>query len=660
MDGKKRPMVKSWLEYTKRFATDEEIARWAAAGHNIAVVCGKISGVVVADHDTHQVPARAADFPETATQQTSRGWHWVFKWPGYHVANTTKKRFGFEIRGDHGYFLVEPSVNAETGVVYTWTRRPEDGIAAAPDWLFAPPNPAPVSEPSADTLTRWLAGGATQGERNVAAASVAGWLIRGVTSAERETRVWPILQAWNRLNQPPLGEHETDQKDALRVVFESITRKEQHKPRRVPGPKIGGGVMMDKKIDPLKWIVGTILPSGLTVFAGRPKSGKSWLALKAAFSVAAGLPLWHEVPTGSASTLGDLVRSRSFGVAPGKVLYLALEDSLLRVQTRLRMVWEAYPEVQQLTLNNIDFRFEWPSLKDGGADHIQTYIDENSDLKLIVVDTMRAMHGGSQVTRDIVQSDYDNVMSLEKLVKDKGIALLAVDHLNKPKAGQGDDIFDRVLGTTGVTSAVDNMWALVKKDQAGVFWVKGRDIEAMEFNLQWDEQTSWEMLSDRQAAKESGKDIIAVLADAREPLSLGDISDRTGTSRTRVKQAIWRMVKSKRLVKSGYGKQIRFGLPEWGRTSDGVVETSTEGTPEPRRRRREGAVVGAANRKDTPARRGDGVSSEDQSRSPLLDRSAEVGGNVGVDSGDSGELISPGVGSGNVLSDQEKAIVEGL
>ena len=60
---------------------------------------------------------------------------------------------------------------------------------------------------------------------------------------------------------------------------------------------------------PPRWAVPGIVPVGLSSLAGRPKLGKSWLALQIAVAVGCG------------GRLFDLK------IDPGKVLYLALEDS---------------------------------------------------------------------------------------------------------------------------------------------------------------------------------------------------------------------------------------------------------------------------------------------------------------------------------------------
>src|SRR5262249_563219 len=70
-----------------------------------------------------------------------------------------------------------------------------------------------------------------------------------------------------------------------------------------------------------KFAVPGLVPHGLSILAGRPKIGKSWLALALADSVSRG-----------ALALGNIATER------GPVLYLGLEDNLRRLQQRLRAV----------------------------------------------------------------------------------------------------------------------------------------------------------------------------------------------------------------------------------------------------------------------------------------------------------------------------------
>src|SRR6185312_11910722 len=68
--------------------------------------------------------------------------------------------------------------------------------------------------------------------------------------------------------------------------------------------------------DPL-WIIPGLLPEGVTLLAGRPKAGKSCLALDLALALAGTMPALGELPT-----------------AQGDVLFLGLEDSLRHMYNR--------------------------------------------------------------------------------------------------------------------------------------------------------------------------------------------------------------------------------------------------------------------------------------------------------------------------------------
>src|SRR5262245_13197747 len=70
--------------------------------------------------------------------------------------------------------------------------------------------------------------------------------------------------------------------------------------------------------EPIKYVVPGIIVEGLTLFAGKPKIGKSWLLLHAAVAVARG-----------GFTLGDK------HCIEGDVLYCALEDNERRLQSRV-------------------------------------------------------------------------------------------------------------------------------------------------------------------------------------------------------------------------------------------------------------------------------------------------------------------------------------
>ena len=80
---------------------------------------------------------------------------------------------------------------------------------------------------------------------------------------------------------------------------------------------IDADTLMSTSLPPTRFIIDRLLPQGLHILAGAPKVGKSWLALWLCLQVAQGTSVWD------------------FPTHRGTVLYLCLEDSLTRIQSRL-------------------------------------------------------------------------------------------------------------------------------------------------------------------------------------------------------------------------------------------------------------------------------------------------------------------------------------
>jgi hypothetical protein len=122
--------------------------------------------------------------------------------------------------------------------------------------------------------------------------------------------------------------------------------------------------LRSKEFPKLVWTVDGLIPEGLCMLAGKPKSKKSWLALGIAVGVASG---------GRAFNYYD--------VTQGRVLYLDLESNQRRMKSRLQGIIsdrEAWP-------SNFDIATEWKRGAEGIA-LLEGYCEAHSDTRLIVID----------------------------------------------------------------------------------------------------------------------------------------------------------------------------------------------------------------------------------------------------------------------------------
>lgn len=171
-DGK-TPEIR-WSEFQQRRPTEEEVRRWFTWPLNIAVVTGRISGVVVIDLDSFQAICWAKRvLPYTPWQtRTPRGFHLWYRHSGILVRNQARLdthpdgRLEIDVRGDGGYAIGPGSVH-KTGCVYEFAGDwsvPRDGLPRFwPGWVVRPQKASPKRPPTrpigdiAERARRYLA-----------------------------------------------------------------------------------------------------------------------------------------------------------------------------------------------------------------------------------------------------------------------------------------------------------------------------------------------------------------------------------------------------------------------------------------------------------------------------------------------------------------------
>ena len=234
---------------------------------------------------------------------------------------------------------------------------------------------------------------------------------------------------------------------------------------------IDADTLQSTAYEPVSFVVDDLLPQGLHLLAGAPKIGKSWLALWLCLCAAQGKPLW------------------TFATRPCEVLYLCLEDSFQRIQSRLFDLTEDAPPT-------LHFAVMSQQLHNGLVEQIEQFLKEHPQTKLIVIDTLQRIRTVGNDANPYA-SDYRDIGVLKALADKHRIAILLVHHLRKMN---DDDPMNMISGTTGLSGATDSNFVLRKsqrRENTATLYCTGRDIPYRELALEFDgEDHVWKLLSD--------------------------------------------------------------------------------------------------------------------------------------------------------------------
>jgi hypothetical protein len=288
---------------------------------------------------------------------------------------------------------------------------------------------------------------------------------------------------------------------------------------------------------PIEFVVPGYLPTGCTIFAGRPKLGKSWLALEMAIAVAEG-----------GTCLGGVECPR------GDVLYLALEDNKRRLQNRIHKLCPARgldPWPTRLSLAT-----EWHR-GEAGIGNIRTWALAADNPRLVIVDVLAMFREARAGEQSLYEGDYAAVKALQSLASELDIAVLIVHHVRKG-AGDGDP-FERVSGTLGLTGAADTAIVLDRDSGGCTLYARGRDVEEYERAVLFDKLTcKWAVQGEASEVRRTDERsvILGVLRDADEPMSPADVADATGTPRNNTKQLLFKMARAGEVLKAKRGRYV--------------------------------------------------------------------------------------------------------
>jgi RecA-family ATPase len=293
--------------------------------------------------------------------------------------------------------------------------------------------------------------------------------------------------------------------------------------------------------DPMKMLVPGLIPGeGTTLICSKPKVGKSWLLLDLGLSA-----------TMDQYVLGELK------AAQGDVLYLALEDSDRRLQARGTKL---LPTFTGKWPKSLAAKTVWRRVDQGGLQDLREWVEEKRGkgrkVAFIAIDVLKMIRPHPQAGKQAYDLDYDAIVGLRQLSLELGVPILIAHHTRKAEA---EDLIDKVSGMLGLTAAADAIIVIDRQSQGWVFDVRGRDIEADTFAVEFNKTTCrWTIGGDAvtmRMTSERGA-VLAALEEATEPMGPNDIAAVTGMKPANVRYLLGRLWNDRAIKKVERGRYL--------------------------------------------------------------------------------------------------------
>jgi len=289
-----------------------------------------------------------------------------------------------------------------------------------------------------------------------------------------------------------------------------------------------------------EFIVPDLIPVGLTILAGKPKTGKSLAAMDLAISIANG-----------STFLGR------FEMAQQEVLYLALEDTERRIQTRLNRLSE-----DPVGTGRLHCATDCPRLDQEFFENLNGFLSQKTAIRLIIIDTFNKVRSLKRQGTTPYEKDYNEVSRLKKFADMHNIAIILIHHLRKSEA---KDVTEMIAGSVGLTAVADAIIVLQRErgSNNANFFATGRDIPDFEIGLILNQTSlTWEIAIPTEEMTAERTEVLEVLQGANGAMKLGDIAELVRKKKNNVHKLLAGLIASGKVTKIGYGSYQAQKGPE--------------------------------------------------------------------------------------------------
>jgi AAA domain len=230
-----------------------------------------------------------------------------------------------------------------------------------------------------------------------------------------------------------------------------------------------GDWLSEQVFPPLQFAVPGIVPAGFSLLVGPPKAGKSWLLLDWLLAVSMGGRALGKIPVGE----------------PRQILYLALEDSDRRMQTRCTALLQGHGSLPRT------FAYQTRIQSERLIWYIESFVEQYPETGMVAIDTLGRVMLPMLAGETTYQRDYRIGSHLQAITERHPKLAVVVAHHTRKTASS--DFVDSVSGTNGLAGAADTIIVLGRDRHSseGKLSITGRDLDEAEYGLVSEHNGCW-------------------------------------------------------------------------------------------------------------------------------------------------------------------------
>lgn len=227
--------------------------------------------------------------------------------------------------------------------------------------------------------------------------------------------------------------------DLVRIARDISKKESSYRPIEI----VSLARMNEIDYEPAEFIVDQLIPQGLTLLVGAPKTCKSFFALQTNICVLQGKPLFGKFATKQAA-----------------VIHVTYEETPYHFNERSLMLTrgESIPDLGCILHTLPPYS---PNEKESGLTKLQELV-HRIDAKLIIIDPLVLFLPGFKFTMGTYRDEYKLFNSLQKFALDNKLALLGTIH--DPKVS-GEDAVNSVIGSIAAAGSSDAILRLQAIDK---------------------------------------------------------------------------------------------------------------------------------------------------------------------------------------------------